>query len=58
MTLCLAAARRPALFPPRGEEKERRQSVQAVRHLPDQLSVGSLDRKAEAEAGSPLFRLA
>jgi hypothetical protein len=32
MTCDLAAPRRPALFPPKGEQKEKREAVEPVRH--------------------------
>jgi hypothetical protein len=42
-------SRRPALFPPRGEEKEERQAVEATAHSASQLSVGSADRKVATD---------
>src|SRR5664279_5217626 len=44
--LCLSRlSRRPALFPPRGEEKEKREAREPERHSAPNLSVGSRNRQ-------------
>src|SRR3954471_1000368 len=40
MTCRLRLTRRPALFPPRGEEKEKREAVERAAHWSNQSSTG------------------